>query len=326
MSRTLLAIRDLDVDFDTPRGRVRAVRSVSLDVAEGECVAVVGESGSGKTQLFLACLGLLAAQGIVRGSASFAGRELVGADTTALNELRGTRLAIVFQDPMNALTPHLSIGRQLAEVVLDRGMMNADQARARSLEVLEAVGLDDAPSRLRQYPHQLSGGQRQRVAIAMALMTKPSLLIADEPTTALDVTVQAQVLGVLHQATRQGLGLVLITHDLGVVAGIAHRVAVMYAGEVVEIAPVAELFSAPAHPYTSALLDSVPRLDAPADGRLPGIEGQPPPPQASVQGCAFAPRCPRAVEACRSAAVPQHRGFARSVACHRPLTLEGLGA
>jgi len=314
----LLSIRDLSVDFVTPRGRVQAVREASLDVAPGECLAVVGESGSGKSQLFLACLGLLAARGATRGSARFQGQELLGASAAALNAVRGTRISMVFQDPMNALTPHLSIGRQLGEVLLDRGLASPQEAHERSLAALQGVGLADAESRLRQYPHELSGGQRQRVAIAMALMTRPALLIADEPTTALDVTVQAQVLRVLRQARRDGLAMVLITHDLGVVAGIADRVAIMYAGRIVEIAPVRELFAAPAHPYAAALLEAVPRLSDASAGRLRSIEGQPPAPGEIVHGCAFAPRCPDVVEICRREVPALRPGATRAVACHAP--------
>jgi oligopeptide/dipeptide ABC transporter ATP-binding protein len=286
---------------------------------------VVGESGSGKSQLFLGCLGLLAAGGAAEGSASFDGEELLGPGDATRRSLLGTRVAMVFQDPMNALTPHLTIGRQLAEVVLDRGLMDAEAARARSLEVLQAVRMPDAGSRLRQYPHELSGGQRQRAAIAMALMTRPELLIADEPTTALDVTVQAQVIEVLGEARDRGLAVALVTHDMGVVACIADRVAVMYAGRVVEVAPARELFATPAHPYTAALLASVPRLDAPPAARLAGIEGQPPPAGEEPEGCAFAPRCPAVLEDCRRRR-PAFESFAgRSVACHAPRMPCGSG-
>ena len=322
----LLSIRDLSVDFVTPRGRVQAVREASLDVASGECLAVAGESGSGKSQLFLACLGLLAARGATRGSARFQGQELLGASTAVLNAIRGTRVAMVFQDPMNALTPHLSIGKQLGEVLLDRGLASPREAYERSLAALQAVGLADAGSRLRQYPHELSGGQRQRVAIAMALMTRPELLIADEPTTALDVTVQAQVLHVLRRARRDGLAMVLITHDLGVVAGMADRVAIMYAGRIVETAPVRDLFAAPAHPYTAALLEAVPRLTEASVGRLRSIEGQPPAPGEIVQGCAFAPRCPHAAAICRREAPVLRIGATRAVACHAPRIGEGFAS
>jgi oligopeptide/dipeptide ABC transporter ATP-binding protein len=292
---------------------------VSLEVRRGECLAIVGESGSGKSQLFLGSFGLLAARGTARGSVRFDGADLLGADPGPLRAARGTRLAMVFQDPMNALTPHLAIGRQLEEVVRDRGLLDGTAARARSLEVLRAVRMPEPEARLRQYPHELSGGQRQRVAIAMALMTRPDLLVADEPTTALDVTVQAQVIEVLREARDAGLALVLITHDLGVVAGIADRVAVMYAGRIVESAPVRELFAAAAHPYTAALLTSVPRLDTPLTERLADIDGQPPRPGEEQPGCAFAPRCPAARELCRTAPPALRSIGERSVACHAPL-------
>ena len=316
---TLFAIRNLDVRFDTPQGPVHAVRSVSLDVQSGECLAVVGESGSGKSQLFLACLGLLATNGRVSGSARFEGRELVGADGAGLDAVRGTRLSMVFQDPMNALTPHLPIGRQLTEVVRDRGLMTSTQARSRSIEVLAACGLGGAERQLARYPHEFSGGQRQRIAIAMAMMTEPQLIVADEPTTALDVTVQAQVLDVLRAARRRGVALVLITHDLGVVAGLADRVAVMYAGRIVELATVRDIYAAPAHPYTAALLASVPRLDGSVDIPLAGIEGQPPGPHEPQQPCAFAPRCPRAIDRCRTIAPEFGARGRHRVACHMPL-------
>jgi oligopeptide transport system ATP-binding protein len=319
----LLEIRDLSVEFTTPRGVVAAVREVSLEVRRGECLAIVGESGSGKSQLFLGSLGLLAASGRARGAVRFDGRDLLGPDASALREVLGTRIAMVFQDPMNALTPHLAIGRQLSEVVRERGLLDAAQAHARCLEALQSVRMPDPEARLRQYPHELSGGQRQRAAIAMALMTQPDLIVADEPTTALDVTVQAQVLDVLREARDRGLALVLITHDLGVVAGIADRVAVMYAGRIVECAPVREIFAGPAHPYTAALLASVPRLDAPLTGRLEGIEGQPPRPGEEPQGCSFAPRCASVVAQCRASHPALRTAGERSVACHAPLVRPG---
>jgi oligopeptide/dipeptide ABC transporter ATP-binding protein len=321
----LLEIRDLAVEFATPRGTVRAVRGVSLDVRRGECLAVVGESGSGKSQLFLGSLGLLAARGSVRGSVRFDGRELLGADPSPLRSVLGTRVAMVFQDPMNALTPHLTVGRQLTEVVRDRGLLGSREARARSLEVLRAVRMPDPEARLRQYPHELSGGQRQRVAIAMGLMTQPQLMVADEPTTALDVTVQAQVLDVLREARDRGLALVMITHDLGVVAQVADHVAVMYAGRIVESAPARELFAAPAHPYTAALLGSVPRLDTPVTARLAGIDGQPPHPAEERPGCSFAPRCHAAVQRCLRESPALRLAGDRAVACHAPRGLPGAG-
>ncbi len=324
MSRSpLLEVRDLFVEFSTPRGIVAAVQGVSLRVARGECLAVVGESGSGKSQLFLGSLGLLADGGSARGSASFDGRELMGESDDERRLVLGTRLTVVFQDPMNALTPHLTIGRQLTEVLLDRGLMEPETARTRSLEVLRAVRLPDAEARLGQYPHELSGGQRQRVAVAMALITGPDLLVADEPTTALDVTIQAQVIEVLCEARDRGLAIVLITHDIGVVAAIADRVAVMYAGAIVETAPVCELFEAPAHPYTAALLASVPRLDGSPTLRLQGVEGQPPPPGLKITGCAFAPRCAHAQSRCHEDRPTLRQVDDRSVACHWPLHADG---
>jgi oligopeptide/dipeptide ABC transporter ATP-binding protein len=319
----LLAIHDLAVDFATARGPVRAVRDVSLEVTAGECLAVVGESGSGKSQLFLACLGLLAARGACRGSARWRGEELIGAPARTLQSVRGTQVGMVFQDPMNALTPHMTIGRQLGEGLLDRGQVGPVEVRERALASLHAVGMADAATRLDQYPHELSGGQRQRVAIAMALMARPQLLVADEPTTALDVTVQAQVMQVLRRARGSGLSLVLITHDLGVVAGIADRVAIMYAGRIVETAPVRAIFATPAHPYTAALLAAVPRLAQAPRSRLRGIEGQPPAPGEVVPGCAFAPRCPRVLERCRRETPALRGGSAGAVACHAPLVAQG---
>lgn len=315
----LLEIRDLVVEFATPRGIVPAVRGVSLGVARGECLAVVGESGSGKSQLFLGSLGLLAAGGTALGSARFGGLELIGGSDDERRTVLGTRFTFVFQDPMNALTPHLTIGRQLTEVLLDRGMMDPEAATARSLEALRAVRMPEAEARLGQYPHELSGGQRQRVAIAMALVTDPDLLVADEPTTALDVTIQAQVIEVLREARDRGLAIVLVTHDMGVVAEIADRVAVMYAGAIVETAPVRELFAAPGHPYTAALLASVPRLDGAPMTRLQGVEGQSPAPGADETGCAFAPRCGRAQPRCQVERPTLRQVGVRSVACHLPL-------
>ena len=315
----LLAVRDLRVEFDTPDGAVCAVSGVSLDVMPGECLAVVGESGSGKSQLFLACLGLTAGNGRVSGSARLLGRELVGLTERQLNACRGTQVAMVFQDPMNALTPHLRIGRQLTEGLTDRGLLDESAARQRALEALISVGLPDPESRLDQYPHELSGGQRQRVAIAMALVCRPSLLVADEPTTALDVTVQAQVLRVLRQSRARGLSIVMITHDLGVVAGLADRVAVMYAGRLVEVAPAQQLFDAPSHPYTAALLASVPRIAGAQSARLAAIDGQPPRPQDRLSGCRFAPRCPQARDVCRAVEPETMTTDARAVACHAPL-------
>ena len=330
MSRApLLEIRDLEVVFDTAAGAVQAVGGVSLDVHEGECVALVGESGSGKTQAMLAGLGLLAGNGCAQGSVRFAGQELIGTDEAALRDVRGTGIALLSQDPMSSLTPHLRIETQLVELLLDRGLATRAEARERALEALREVDIPDPAARLRQYPHELSGGMRQRVALAIALMGRPRLLLADEPTTALDVSVQARVLDLLANVRANGLGLLLVTHDLGVVAGLADRVAVMYAGRLVEVAPVDELFAAPRHPYTAALLAAVPRLRGDDGGRLSAIPGTPPRPGEPVAGCAFAPRCAHAVQACRDGR-PVLRGLEPgtgvTVACHRPLAIEAQPA
>ncbi|MDE1149256.1 MAG: ABC transporter ATP-binding protein [Azospirillaceae bacterium] len=317
MAEPLFQLSGLTVDFATREGPVRAVRGVDLAVGRGECLGVVGESGSGKSQLFLAALGLSAANARVGGSARFDGQELLGLKSSALNRVRGTRIALVFQDGGTALTPHLRIGRQMAEgLVAHRGCSWTD-ARRRCLDMLSLVRIPDAARRLDQYPHELSGGMRQRVLIAMALLCDPDLLIADEPTTALDVTVQAQVLDLLADLRRdRGMAVVLITHDLGTVAGLCDRVAVMYAGRLVESGPVAALFDAPAHPYTRGLLASVPRLDG-ADGPLATIPGQPPDMRTPPLGCAFAPRCAWVGEDCRAAEPPLLVDGVRSRACHR---------
>jgi oligopeptide/dipeptide ABC transporter ATP-binding protein len=314
----LLELRDLCVDFELPAGAIRAVHSVSLEVRAGQCLAVVGESGSGKSQTFLACLDLLAANGRTTGSARFEGHELIGAAEPELNALRGTRIVTVFQDPMNALTPQLTIGEQLSEVLTAHGLASRGEAEARALEVLAQVGIPDPRRRIEQYPHEFSGGMRQRAVIAMALMARPKLLIADEPTTALDVTIQAQVLGLLRDLRDQGLAIVLITHDLGVAAGIADQLAVMYAGRVVEAGAAGEVLAAPAHPYTRALLAAVPRLDDPTGRRLAWIEGHPPRPGEIETGCAFEPRCNERRAVCRETRPElRWREVTRAVACHR---------
>jgi oligopeptide transport system ATP-binding protein len=317
----LLQVRGLEVDFSTSQGTVNAVAGVAFDVRAGECVAVVGESGSGKTQVLMACLGLLAANGSAQGSVTFAGRELIGAGEQALNTVRGTGIGLLSQDPLSALTPHLRIDTLLTEGLLDRGLASRTEARERALRALRDVEIPDPESRLRQYPHELSGGMRQRVALAAALMCKPQLLFADEPTTALDVSVQARVLELLAGVRDRGLGVLIITHDLGVVAGLADRVAVMYAGRIVEIATTDDLFATPRHPYTAALLAAVPRLHGAAQVRLAGIPGDPPQPADRPPGCAFAARCEFADDHCTQRRPELQHDPCRvaAVACHRPL-------
>jgi oligopeptide/dipeptide ABC transporter ATP-binding protein len=319
----VLQVRDLGVNFATSQGEVQAVSGVSFGVRAGECLAVVGESGSGKTQVLMACLGLLASNGTSRGSVQFAGRELIGASERALNAVRGTGIGLLSQDPLSSLTPHLRIETLLTEGLLDRGLATAAQAHERALQALAEVDIPEPEARLRQYPHELSGGMRQRVALAAALMCSPQLLFADEPTTALDVSVQARVLELLAGVRDRGVGVLIITHDLGVVAGLADRVAVMYCGRIVETATTDELFSAPKHPYAAALLAAVPRLHGDTQARLVGIPGDPPQPSARPPGCAFAPRCGRAVQGC-SESRPELMHYTglnsrAAVACHRPL-------
>lgn len=299
----VLALENLRVRFSTDDGEVIAVHEVSCEVAAGECLGVVGESGSGKSQLFLAALGLLAANGRASGSVRLRGRELLGLDPRALKRIRGKELSMVFQDPMTALTPHLTIGRQLAETLTEHGQFDRREIQSRILDALSEVNIPAAPQRLQQYPHELSGGLRQRVMIAMALLCRPAVLIADEPTTALDVTIQAEILDLLRQLKqRQAISIVLITHDLGVVANLCDRVLVMYAGRIVERGATTEILHQPQHPYTRALLASIPHLEGDATRRLDVIPGQLPDSRNPPAGCAFAPRCAHALARCASVA------------------------
>lgn len=297
----VLDIAGLNVRFTTPDGDVAAVSDVSLHVDKGECLGIVGESGSGKSQTFMAIMGLLAANGRATGTATFGGLDLLSANERTLNTVRGNRLAMVFQDPMTSLTPHMRVGRQLTEVLQRHRGLDAAAARAQAVAMLARVQVPEPERRLRMYPHELSGGLRQRVVLAMALLCGPELVIADEPTTALDVTVQALILDLIRELKdTQGTSFVLITHDLGVVAGLADRVAVMYAGRVVESGTVDDIFAGPRHPYTKGLLACTPRLDDPPTALLPTIGGQPPNLQALPSGCAFHPRCSYAFDRCRA--------------------------
>jgi len=291
--QALLSVHDLAVSYHGRHGAVAALRGVSLELRARECLGVVGESGCGKTQLLHAVMGLCSGGAQLQGSVRYRGRELLGAPPATLAALRGRRLALVFQDPLSALNPYLRIGTQLCEGARRQLGLTRRDAGRRASALLDTVQIEQPALRLRQYPHELSGGMRQRVMIAMALMCDPEVLLLDEPTTALDVTVQAQVLAVLRELrARTGMAMIFVTHDLSVLAAIADRVAVMYAGRVVELAPAAQLYAAPRHPYTAGLLHSMPRLDAPLYERLPAIPGQPPRPGDDTVGCAFAPRCP----------------------------------
>ncbi|QPC42515.1 ABC transporter ATP-binding protein [Kaustia mangrovi] len=313
----LLKIRDLSVAFRTSLGAAEAVSGVDLDLADGEVLGLVGESGSGKSVAMKAIMGLLPPRAETTGAVHFRGRDLLQTSEREMRRLRGGRIAMVFQDPLTAFNPVVTIGDQIAEMIRlhDRSMSNA-RLKDRIVELLELVSIPEAGARAGAYPHELSGGMRQRAMIAMALANDPELLIADEPTTALDVTVQAQILDVLRDLqTRLGIGLALVTHDLGVVAGMADRVAVMYAGRIVEQAPVDTLFADPRHPYTRGLIAAVPRLDR-TEERLTGIEGTPPSLLSRPSGCAFAPRCPMAARQCREVRPALEPAGHSLAACH----------
>ncbi|HUG78966.1 MAG TPA: ABC transporter ATP-binding protein [Burkholderiales bacterium] len=300
----LLAVEDLHVHFVTSRGVVRAVEGVSYEVYPGEVVALVGESGCGKSVSALAVMRLLArpAGRIVRGRIRFEGRDLLALSEEAMREIRGRDIAMIFQEPMTSLNPVLTIGLQIMEPLFMHSAMNEAQARARAVELLQLVGISDPERRLEQYPHQFSGGMRQRVMIAIGLACNPKLIIADEPTTALDVTIQAQILKLMKDLSHElGIAMIVITHNLGVVARYADRVNVMYAARIAERAAAEPLFAQPLHPYTAGLLRSVPRLDRPRGLRLETIDGLPPNLLAPPPGCRFAPRCSAALEACRQA-------------------------
>lgn len=318
---SLLECRNLSVRYRTPRGELRAVDEVSFTLDRGQCLGLVGESGSGKTQTCLALAGLLSDSAIVEGSIRFEGEELLGIGRQAWNRLRGRRIAMIFQDPMTALTPHLTVGSQLCELLRVHEQQDQIAARRRALEIMERVRIADPERRFSMYPFELSGGMRQRIMIALALILKPALVLADEPTTALDVTVQADVLGIFRAVVEHtGSAMLLVTHDLGVVAGICDQVMVMYAGRTLESAPVESLFASPRHPYSRALLDCLPRSDQPRSLTMPAIEGQPPDLVALPPGCAFAPRCAHAQADCVSECPPLTSFKSGRVACWHPLS------
>ncbi len=295
----LLAVHDLIVEFPTRRGTLRAIDEVSLTIAPGEILGVVGESGAGKSLTGAAIIGLLEPPGrIAGGSIALDGRRIDNLPPEAMRHIRGRQIGAIFQDPLTTLDPLASVGAQLTETITTHLQLSGSDARRRAIDWLDQVGIPAASRRIDSYPHEFSGGMRQRVVIALALCAEPRLVIADEPTTALDVSVQAQVIALLKRLTRDhGTAVMLITHDMGVIAETADRVAVMYAGRIAEIGPVAEVVANPSHPYTSGLMGSIPPLDQ-RMGRLPQIDGSMPRLDAIPTGCAFRPRCPEVFEAC----------------------------
>lgn len=300
----MLHIKDLSVSFATPEGTVNAVNGVSFTLERGQTLGIVGESGSGKSQIAFAVMGLLARNGTARGSVRFDGTEILNAPAKTLNALRANHIAMVFQDPMTALNPYMRVADQMAETLIHhKGMSRADALTA-CVQMLDAVRIPDARGRIRLYPHEFSGGMRQRVMLAMSLLCKPDLLIADEPTTALDVTVQAQIMQLLDELQRElGMATILITHDLGIVAGSCQEVIVLYGGRVMEQSPVDPLFAAPSHPYTRGLLRAIPRVDQLGRDLL-SIPGSPPNMTRIQTGCPFQPRCDLALPDCASRLAP----------------------
>lgn len=316
---TLLRVDDLAVEFDTDEGVVHAVNGISYELDKGDSLGIVGESGCGKSVSSLALMGLVArpAGNVSRGSIHFQGRDLLDITPDEMREIRGSQIAMIFQDPMSSLNPVYPVGRQIEEPLRLHLGLNKRDARARAVELLDTVGIPAPEERVNDYPHQLSGGMQQRAMIAMAIACQPDLLIADEPTTALDVTIQAQVIELLAELRRElGMAVILITHELALVAGFCDRVAVMYAGYIVEYAPIHELFARPQHPYTLGLMQAVPTITGDRSEKLSNIPGSPPDLIGLPQGCPYAPRCPHVLDACRSM-VPAlaDRGAGHPVRC-----------
>nr|WP_276738742.1 ABC transporter ATP-binding protein [Pantoea septica] len=318
-SDLLLEVKDLRVTFQTHDGDVTAVNDLNFSLRAGETLGIVGESGSGKSQTAFALMGLLAKNGRIGGTALFNGKEILNLPEKALNKLRAEQIAMIFQDPMTSLNPYMRVGDQLMEVLkLHKGLSSA-QAFEESVRMLDAVKMPEARKRMKMFPHEFSGGMRQRVMIAMALLCRPRLLIADEPTTALDVTVQAQIMTLLNELKREfNTAIIMITHDLGVVAGICDKVLVMYAGRTMEYGRARDVFYQPAHPYSIGLLSAVPRLDAEGES-LTTIPGTPPNLLRLPQGCPFQPRCPHAMPICTQAPPLLPFGEGRLRACFKPV-------
>ena len=321
----LLQVRDLATNFYTDDGVVKAVDGVSYDVEEGEILGIVGESGCGKTVSALSIMRLLAdpPAKVVAGEVIFDGEDLLKLSGGAMRRIRGNRVAMIFQEPMSSLNPVLTVGRQLTETLELHLKMSPSRARERARELLEMVGIADSEQRLKDYPHQLSGGMSQRVMVAIAISCNPSLIIADEPTTALDVTIQAQILELMQSLSRElGTALIIITHNLGVIARYASRVLVMYAGKIIETGNSREIYHNPRHPYTLGLLNSVPRLDEPTGVKLDPIEGLPPDLIDMPEGCSFAPRCRYVIDKCTQEAPPlMSAGEVHESACWRSAEL-----
>ena len=317
---SLIEVKNLCVRFQTRDALIYAVNGINFSLERGQTLGIVGESGSGKSQSVLAMMGLLARNGATSGQALYKGEDLLAMKPTALNKVRGNRVAMIFQDPMTSLNPYLTVERQMTEVLQFHKGMDRKSARAKSVELLDAVKIPEAASRITMYPHEFSGGMRQRVMIAMALLCEPEVLIADEPTTALDVTVQAQILALLRDLQRDfGTAIIMITHDLGVVAGLCDEVMVLYGGRVMEQGPAESIFYSASHPYTVGLLNAIPRLDA-DDAALVAIPGAPPNMARPPLGCPFNERCALASAECREKlpalqAAPDHPGVLR--ACHK---------
>ena len=307
MAEKILDINDLHLSFFTPVGEVKGLNGVTFSMEEGEVLGIVGESGSGKSVTAYSIMGLIQYPGkIVGGTVSFNGHEVEKMTEKELRKMRGNEVSIIFQDPMTSLNPVYTVGNQIEEVILLHTDRNREQARARAKELLELVGINEPEKRLKQYPHELSGGMRQRVMIAIALACEPKLLIADEPTTALDVTIQAQILELMQELRKKlGMSIIMITHDLGVVASMCEKIAVMYAGHIVEYGTADEIFYHPSHEYTKGLINSIPRLDVETKEKLVPIEGQPVDLLNLPAGCPFAPRCRSCMKVCLSNVPPK---------------------